>query len=176
MHFKILLPAFLGLAFTFTLPAVADQYTFTLDHCSGGCGSAPFGNVDVTQDGTNTVKIVASLSSGDEFIRTGFPGSFAFDVFGDPKITVSDLTTGWSLLNRNAGNHHFDGFGNLDYVLLCDICGHGGSKPFAGSITFDVTAAGLTTADFMDLSRIPPGTESAYFVADILGTSAFRRG
>lgn len=170
MRFKLLLPALLGLACA-GLPALADQYTFTIDHCSGGCGSAPFGTVDVTQDGTNTVKLVVSLLSGDQFVSTGFPGSFAFNIMGNPTISVSNLTAGWSLLNTSAGNLQFDGFGNLDYALVCDACGSGASNPFAGPISFDVTATGLTTASFAELSRIPPGSAQAYFVADIIGTT-----
>ena len=170
MRIKSFLPVFFGLAFA-ALPALADQYSFTLDHCSGGCGTAPFGTVDVTQDGTNTVKLVVNLTSGDKFVSTGFPGSFAFNIVGNPTIGISNLTAGWSLLNTTAGNLQFDGFGNLDYALTCDSCGSGGSNPFAGPISFDITATGLTPTSFAELSRIPPGSERAYFVADIIGTN-----
>jgi hypothetical protein len=170
MRFKLLLPAFLGLAFV-AMPALADQYSLTLDHCSGGCGTAPFGTIDVTQDGVDTVKLTVNLTSGDQFVSTGFPGSFGFDLIGNPTISVSNLTSGWSLLNTTAGDLHFDGFGNLDYALVCTVCGSGASNPFAGPISFDVTAAGLTPGSLMELSRLPPGTEQAYFVADILGTT-----
>jgi hypothetical protein len=159
------------LAFCIATPALADQYQFTIDHCSAGCGTAPFGTIDVTQNGANTVNIAVNLTSGDKFVSTGFPGSFAFDIIGNPTITVSNLTSGWSLVSPTAGNLHFDGFGNLDYALSCNICGNGGSHPFSGPISFDVTAAGLDTADFKDLSRLPPGSAQAYFVADILGST-----
>ncbi|HEY6991289.1 MAG TPA: PEP-CTERM sorting domain-containing protein [Bryobacteraceae bacterium] len=142
-----------------------------MDHCSGSCGTAPFGTVDVTQDGTNTVKLVVSLSAGDKFVSTGFPGSFGFNISGNPTIGISNLTAGWSLLSTTAGNLHFDGFGNLDYALSCDSCGNGGSNPFAGPISFDITAAGLNPASFAELSRLPPGSEQTFFVADIIGTN-----
>ena len=170
MKIKSFLPVFFGLAFA-ALPALADQYSFTLDHCSGGCGTPSFGTVDVTQDGTNTVKLVVTLSAGDKFVSTGFPGSLGFNIAGDPSIGISNLTAGWSLVSATAGNLHFDGFGNLDYALTCDACGNGGSNPFAGPISFDVTAAGLTPSSFAELSRLPPGSEQAYFVADIMGTT-----
>jgi len=170
LHFKLFLPALLSLGFA-ALPSMADQYSLTLDHCTGGCGTAPFGTIDVAQDGANSVKLVVNLSGTDSFVSTGFPGSFGFDILGDPTISVSNLTSGWSLLSTTAGDLHFDGFGNLDYALLCTICGSGGSNPFAGPISFDVTAAGLTTESFKELSSIPPGTERAYFVADILGST-----
>jgi hypothetical protein len=170
MRLRLLFPAFLGLAFA-ALPALADQYSLTLDHCTGGCGTAPFGTIDVTQNGANTVNVVVSLTSGDKFVNTGFAGSFAFDLIGNPTISLSNLTAGWSLLSTTAGTLHFDGFGNLDYALVCDICGSGGSNPFSGPISFDVTAAGLTPGSFKELSTLPPGSEQAYFVADIIGTT-----
>jgi len=170
MRLKLLLPALVGLAFA-AMPAFADQYGFTVDHCTGGCGTAPFGTVDVTQDGANTVKLVVTLTAGDKFVSTGFPGSLGFNIIGNPTIGISNLTSGWSLISTTAGNLHFDGFGNLDYALSCDICGNGGSNPFAGPISFDVTAAGLTAASFKELSRLPPGSDQVYFVADIIGTT-----
>jgi hypothetical protein len=36
-----------------TVPALADAYSLTVDHCSGGCGTAPFATIDVTQAGAN---------------------------------------------------------------------------------------------------------------------------
>ena len=170
MHFKLFVPALLSLGFI-ALPAMADQYSLTQDHCTGGCGTAPFGTIDVTQDGTNTVKLTVTLSGSDKFVSTGFPGSFGFDLVGNPTIGISNLTSGWSLLSTTAGDLQFDGFGNLDYALLCTVCGNGGSNPFAGPISFDITAAGLTPGSFKELSRLPPGSEQTYFVADILGST-----
>lgn len=150
------------------VPAFADTYSLTIDQCTGGCGVPSFGTVDVTQAGANTVQVAVTLSAGDAFVHTGFPGSFAFDLLGNPKISVSDLTAGWSLASTSAGSLHFDAFGDLGYALVCNACRHGASSPFAGPISFDVTAAGLTPASFEALSS---GGSKAYFVADILGTT-----
>lgn len=170
MRAKFFLQALTSLALV-VAPAFADSLVFTLDHCTNGCGTAPFGAIELTQNGTNTVNVAVSLTNGDSFISSGFPGSLAFDLIGNPTISVTNLTTGWSLLSTAAGNLQFDGFGNLDYALLCNACQNGGSNPFSQPISFDVTAAGLTPASFLELSRIPPGSESAYFVADIIGTT-----
>ena len=165
MRVKLILLALLGLGSA--VPALADTYSLTIDHCTGGCGTAPFGTIDVTQDGANTVLVDVSLNSA-AFVSTGFPGSFAFDLLGNPTISVSNLTSGWSLLSASSGSLQFDGFGNLDYALECVVCGNGGSNPFAGPISFDVTALGLTPASFLDLST---GNTQAYFVADIMGST-----
>jgi hypothetical protein len=168
MRLKLFMPALLGLALA-AMPALADTYSLTIDHCTGGCGTAPFGTIDVTQNGTNTVNVALSLSSGDKFVSTGFPGSFAFDIAGTPTISVGNLSTGWSLDSSTAGSLHFDGFGSLEYALICDACGNGGSNPQPGPLSFDVTAAGLTPGSFKVLSS--GGSDQAYFVADILGTT-----
>jgi len=167
MRMKLILLALLGVISG--TPALADTYSLTVDHCSGGCGTPPFGTIDVTQAGTDTVQVDVTLTTGDKFVSTGFPGSFAFDLSGNPAISVSDLTAGWSLLSTNAGSLHFDGFGHLEYALVCNACGNGGSNPFAGPISFDVTAPGLTPTSFQELSS--GGNAQVNFVADILGTT-----
>src|SRR5262245_40168602 len=40
------------------LPAQAITFSFTSDHCTGGCGTPPFGTVDVTQAGSNVAVTV----------------------------------------------------------------------------------------------------------------------
>lgn len=167
VRLKLILLALLGLGSG--LPALADEYSLTIDHCTAGCGAPPFGTIDVTQSGTDTVQVDVSLAAGDQFVRTGFPGSFAFDLTGNPAISVSGLTAGWSLLSTSAGSLHFDGFGYLEYALVCNACGNGGSHPFPGEISFDVTAPGLTPANFQELSN--GGSAQVNFVADMLGTT-----
>jgi hypothetical protein len=165
---NLLVPALFSLALA-AAPASAAQFRLAIDGCTGSCGDAPFGTVSVLQDGADTVKLTASLDSGNKFVSTGFPGSFAFNIIGNPAIAVSNVTAGWSLLSTTAGNVKFSAFGNFDYALVCNVCGNGNSGPFAAPVSFDVTAAGLTPDRFQELSRVPPGTVQGFFVADILG-------
>src|SRR5260370_9745737 len=123
MRLKLILLALLGLGSGG--PALADTYSLTVDHCTGGCGTAPFGTIDVTQDGASTVLVDVNLNS-TAFVSTGLPGSLGFDLLGNPTISVSNLTSGWSLLSASAGSLRFDGFGNLDYALECGVSGNGG--------------------------------------------------
>lgn len=173
MRLKLFLPVALALAFA-AIPAFSDTYTFNIDDCSGGCGTAPFGTVLVTQDpNPNTVDIAVSLNTGDRFFHNsgngnaGFPGSFAFNITDpDPTISVDNsLPSGWSLVSTSGGSLHFDGFGDLDYALSCSDC----NDTTVTSLSFKVTADGLTPASFQELST-GPGSE-AYFVADIMGTN-----
>ncbi len=48
----------------------AITFNFTSDHCDGGCGTAPFGTVTLTQNGAN-VDVNVHLNSGYSFIKTG---------------------------------------------------------------------------------------------------------
>jgi hypothetical protein len=171
MHFKLFLPAVLALAFA-AAPAFSDAYTFNIDDCTGGCGTAPFGTVLVTQDANpNTVDIAVSLSGGDRFFHSassngGFPGSFAFNITDpDPTIAVSGLPSDWSLVSTSGEALHFDGFGDLDYALACSDC----HDTTVTSLSFQVTANGLTPASFQELST-GPGSQ-ANFVADIMGAN-----
>ncbi|HEX7360310.1 MAG TPA: PEP-CTERM sorting domain-containing protein [Bryobacteraceae bacterium] len=169
MRFKLLLPVF-AIAFA-AAPAFSDTFTFNIDNCTGTCGAAPFGTVTVTQDvNPNTVDIGVSLTSGNNFWSSGFPGSFGFNITDpDPTISVNNLSSGWSLNSTSGGSLHFDGFGNLDYALSCSDCGPHDDP--VTSLSFSVTADGLTPASFQELSSIPPGSDRAYFVADIMGAN-----
>ncbi len=161
------------------LPAAADEFTYSLtsDACSGGCGTAPFGTVDVKAIGGGTngageVQVTVTLSAGDKFVNTGAAPAFGFNLVSpfDETITLSGITSGFSATSpQTAGSIHTGGFKNFEYEVECASCGSGGSHPDAGPLTFDVTESGLLAADFAQLSTGNGGT-AAYFVADILGT------
>ena len=152
------------------------SYSLTSDHCTGTCGTGPFGTVTLDDfNSTGDVQVTVTLN-GNGFVETGFDGSFGFNLIGDPTISVTP-PSGWSLLSTTAGDpnahppqYSFDGFGQFNYVLVCDSC-NGGSNPYYGTLTFDVIAAGLNIGSFAELSSIPPGDTQAYFVADIIGTN-----
>ena len=59
------LAALAVVAATAAFPSASHAIIFDLtsDHCTGGCGTAPFGTVDVTQVGAN-VHIVVDLANG----------------------------------------------------------------------------------------------------------------
>ena len=59
------LAALAVIAATAAFPSASHAVLFDLtsDHCLGGCGTAPFGTVDVTQVGAN-VHIVVDLANG----------------------------------------------------------------------------------------------------------------
>jgi hypothetical protein len=141
------------------LPACADVYTLNYFNVNG---AGTYGMVELTDNGTNTVHVKVDLSSGLKFINAGYEGSFDFDLIGNPTISFSSITSGWTPLGTTAGSHKFDGIGDFEYGLDCD-CGPGGSNPKLGPLEFDVTAAGLTLASFKEKSG-----EGYYFGADAI--------
>jgi hypothetical protein len=163
------------------LPAAADEFTYTLstDHCTGGCGTAPFGSVDVKAIGGGTngageVQVTVTLTGTDKFVSTGFAGSFGFNLVSpfNGTVTLSNFSSGFGVAGtQSAGSGSFDGFGQFEYAVQCTSCGSGGSNPNGGPLVFDVTEAGLLASDFAQLSSLPPGNDQAYFVADILGST-----
>ena len=104
-------------------------------------------------------------------MATGFPGSSAFNLVDDPTIAVTFVTpsSGWHLLSTTADPDQFDGFGDLEYVLICDACGNGGSNPQDVQLTFHVQAPNLTPESFLEFSTAT--NAGVHFVADIIGSN-----
>ncbi len=60
--------------------------------CSGGCGTAPFGTITLTQTSADDVTVSVALTNGF-FIQTGGPHeTFGFSIAGDPAITMSSFS------------------------------------------------------------------------------------
>ena len=182
--------AVLALLAMVVAPAKAEVLTFnfTSDHCSGGCvdGSAIMGTITVTDAGTDTVTVHVELNSGFSFIDSGAGAgaSFFFRLLGDPTITYSGITSGWTIPDeilpagsgqQAPGTYAGDGLsGEFEYALACSPPGAagGGCGPGASGggklppLDFTVTAAGLTAADFND-----PGASGSPFAADVISSN-----
>jgi PEP-CTERM motif len=148
------------------------SFEFNVDHCTYTCGGVPYGTIDLSQVATGDVLVDVTLDPDViGYVATGFPGSFAFNLVDDPTIAVTFVTpnSGWHLLSTTADPDQFDGFGDLEYVLICDACGHGGSHPQDVQLTFHVQAPNLTPQSFLELSTAK--NAGVYFVADIMGSN-----
>jgi hypothetical protein len=153
--------------------ATSLSFEFNVDHCTGTCGGGPYGTIDVSQFAPGDVLLDMTLDPDTiGFVGTGFPGTLGFNLVDpDPTITVTfdSPASGWHLLNLNgaAGSYQFDGFGDFEYVLFCDVC-QGGSNPQDIELKFHVLATGLTPESFLELSS---GNTKSYFVADLMGSN-----
>ena len=143
--------------------AWATSFNITSDHCTGGCGTPPFGTVTVTQNGT-TVDITVDLAAGYAFAKTGSVDDQAFK-FNGTGITLADITVDQTVtgqtLAADTGAFNGDGTGTFSFGIICTTCGGGGSSAFSDDIVFHV--ANATIADLT-----APNAAGNIFVADVL--------
>ena len=154
--------------------ARADTFYFTSDHCSGGCGTAPFGSVTLTQSGAN-VDVTVSLFAGYKFVRTG-AGDFMNFLFDDSGISVGNITNivsatgqGMTATGSVIPGLFANGTGTWMWGIYCWTCGTGGTDAFAGPITFTVTS---TTLAQMEVGHPVVGFGTELFVADVLAPNS----
>lgn len=160
----------LGLMALMTMMAApgvqALTFDLTSDHCTGGCGPPPFGDVTLTQNGT-TVDVDVDLFGVNQFVKTGSVDFQAFKfnatgvVLGD--ITVNQNNPGQTLAAQT-GAFNGDGTGNFSFGIACTTCGGGASDAFSTDIVFHV--ANATIADLT-----APNNLGNVFVADIIGST-----
>ncbi len=158
------------------LPSFADTVTFSLNNstvtggtCSGSnCG--PFGSIAIAQNGANSVTVTETLNSSkvQGFVITGAGNALDFNISGSPTITISGLTSGFTYAGK--GSYSADGAGTFTYAINCNSgtpgCGSGGSNPDYVTLSFTVTATGITPASFESKNG-----NNFYIASDVMLTS-----
>lgn len=158
-----------GLVLALITPfAKADQFNFNLSGCTGGC-ALPAGSVTLTQNGSSVDVSVTLTDKGSGFVDTGNGNShtsFVFDIAGDPTISLTKLSAGFTY---PADSTIDTPFGTFDYGIDCTTCGPGASNTTPPPLTFTVTkAGGLLVSDFTFNSYTVNGTTyDVFFAADI---------
>ncbi len=150
-------------------PAEAIVFSLTSDHCTGGCGTPPFGTVTVTQNGMN-VDIVVGLASGISWAKTGAVDFQEFKFNGAPSlasITVDQTFAGQTLAGQT-GAFNGDGTGAFSFGIACTTCGNG-ALGITSNISFHV--AGTTLA-----ALTMPNASGNIFVADIFSSATGNTG
>jgi len=131
-------------ALLLALPLHADTLNLTLDASTAGgvmcsdCG--PFGAITVTQVTANSVLVTETLASGVGFVNTPAGNSLQFNIQGQPQITISNLTAGFSQAAPVGNSGAVSGF---MYAIDCTsqaVCGKGGNNPYYGMLSFVVTS------------------------------------
>jgi len=145
-------------------------YTFTSDHCTDNCGpqTGGFATLTLVDAAGGGVDVTVTMLNGNTIINSGFDASFAFDLIGNPTITVTGLTSGFSLVSTSAGSLHMDGVGFFEYGVLWGT--QGGCCGTAGPLTFHIDS-GVTTASFND-----PNALGQLFALDILSSTTGKTG
>jgi len=160
----------------FAFPSVsqADTFLLTSDHCTGGCGTAPFGTVTLTQNGTS-VNFVIDLANGPPntvgWAQTG-AGDFQLFKFNATGVVVGDIsvtqTFAGQTLQANTGTFNGDGTGNFTFGISCTTCGNG-NLGITSNVVFSV--ANSTIADFTGANNL-----GNIFVADVFSSQTGNTG
>jgi hypothetical protein len=130
----------------FTPSAHASIYTLSVSDPSAGLGAAPYGTVSVTQDANGTsLDITETLNAGFEFHGGNTNHTaLAFSLAGDPSITISSLTAGFTQVSGSSVSA--PPFGSFDYALSCTGCGAGFGGGISGPLSFVLSSnAGALT-------------------------------
>jgi hypothetical protein len=136
------------------LVARADSFNLNVSH---DLGNNNFGTVTLTQ-GTDEVTVEVDLNSGYSFRTpsdTNHTG-FDFNLTGVTGATISGITDngapGETFSGGTAGGYENKPYGTFQYEVTCSGCGAGGQGGFVTQLIFDVSATGITTADFSSVS------------------------
>jgi hypothetical protein len=149
-----------GLLGMTTAASHAVTFNITSDHCTGGCGTPPFGTVDLTQAGAN-VNFTVTLAAGYQYAQTGAADGQIFK-FNGVGVALTDIVPGVHVpaLVAASGALNGDGTGNFGFGINCPTCGNGPTG-FGGAVLFTVDNA--TIADLT-----VPNNLGILFVADVL--------
>jgi hypothetical protein len=149
-----------GLLGLTTVASQAVTFQFTSDHCTGTCGTPPFGTVDVIQVGANVV-ITSTLNAGFQYAQTGAADGQIFK-FNGTGVVLTDIVVGAHVpaLVAATGAFNGDGTGNFTFGINCPTCGNGPTG-FGGAVSFTVLNAMI--ADLTGLNNL-----GNIFVADVL--------
>ena len=135
---------------------------------------APFGSVKLTTLSSTEVQVTVTLEETPDagFVQTGGHQTFDFTLSGSPAITITNLTSGFTVANGvdvagtwavTANSYTQSGFGTYTYSISCEpTCGSGASNPQDVVLTFDVNlASGISPTSFI------ANASGFFFSADI---------
>jgi hypothetical protein len=153
--------------------ASAITFDLTSDHCSGGCGTPPFGTVTLTDvgGGVNT-DVLVHLASGINWANTGAADfqEFKFNASNNPPLGTILVTQSFAgqALAAQTGAFNGDGTGSFSFGIACTTCGNGNL-----GITSDIhfLIAGTSIA-----SLTHPNANGNIFVADIFSSQTGNTG
>lgn len=125
------------------------SYNLTDDHCTGGCGTSPFGTITLTQTDAKNVKVSVTITAGF-FVTTGGPHeTFAFSIASAPAINITGIS--------NAKFTVDSGFGGATYNYGFNGPGPGGSDLCCSTFSFNVA---LVSGNNLDITSFGPNFEA----------------
>jgi hypothetical protein len=141
--------------------SISSLFDLTSDHCTGGCGTPPFGTVSLLQNLT-TVDVTVHLFDANQFVKTG-SGDFQDFKFNATGVVLADITVDPNVptLVAETGAFNGDGTGNFGFGITGPTQSDGGAGAFSSDIVFHVANASIA-----DLTV--PNNLGIIFVADML--------
>jgi hypothetical protein len=173
---KLALLAAASFAAIAATPAVAQVATYSLsvDGSSSGLGAGPYGTVTVTQNAIGTLTFVETLFAGYRFHRgNDNHDAAAFSLMGDPNLTITGLTAGFTAENlaSGTGNGLSDSeppFGEFLTSIVCSGCGPGYGGGLNGPLTFTVGRTDMTALTLASLGYNVFNGQNIYFTSDLV--------
>lgn len=162
---KLLLVAVLTVLLGSTA-AFADTYYLTCTSTSN-CSAGNFGTITVTQGADSQhVNVTLTLATDFVFANTGAGQALEFNVSGNPTITITSLSSGFSVGPAPATAPPFTSGPLQDfmYSVSCTSCGSGTSLPHYSSVSFTV-GVGTGTLSPSDFIATDPG--GFFFASDV---------
>ena len=140
--------------------AFAIVFDLTSDHCTGGCGTAPFGTVTLLQTGAN-VNFTVDLAGSNTWAQTG-AADFQLFKFNGTGIVLGDFSVTQTFagqnLQANTGTFNGDGTGPFSFGISCTTCGNG-ALGITSNLVFSVANA--------TIAELTAGNPLNIFVADV---------
>jgi hypothetical protein len=153
--------------------AHASTYLLNVDNCSGGCGSASYGQINVSGETTGVLTIDVELNANTTIFQEAGPdphGEIWFDTNTD-SVTVGGLVDPFTANGlQSAGSHQANGnaFGTFDYVIQRDHDGNP-SNPSGGQHSMTFTLSGPLS---LALGSESVNGKNLFFVVDIASYNA----
>jgi len=152
------------LAIAPAMKATTITYTLTQDGCTGGCGTGPFGTIQLTDSGAGStiVAVLVTLAPGERFAGTGAGDALEFNVAGSA-VTISGFTSGFGI---GPAPDTASVFGTFLQSVTCTACTGGNAGNPTGPLSFMVSrASGITVNSFT------ANAGGFFFTSDIVGAS-----
>jgi PEP-CTERM motif len=146
----------------------ASVYILSVTDPAAGLGSGPYGTISVTQDVNGTsLDITETLNAGFEFHagNANHP-ALAFSLTGNPTISVSGVTSGFTLESTTAGSISAPPFGTFGYAFACSGCGAGFGGGLTGPFSFVLSDAGTLTPSSLGFNTV--SGKNIFFTTDLV--------
>ena len=152
-------------------------YLLTLDGCSSGCGTGPYGSVTVSQDtrtfGALDFSVILGAGYSFRHANDSHHAAFAFDLVGDPAITMSSFSS--NVFGRGTDNLSLSPYGVMEYSIRCTTtdehtCASGANANNPTTLSFIVTSQ----TGALTLSSLVANPDGYLFTVDVVnnGTCA----